>query len=385
MSGMADNTTLPPGSGGDIIATDELITINGAAAPAGLKVQRVKVGYGTDGTLVDVSESAPLPVAVPGVASADRQDIAAALLTSINALIAALSKTDGAASGAGDQGIVLFGRRRNADALSADADGDYEPLSIDAYDRLKVAAQSAVYPLVSGDITAAGQSVVMDVGHVSNIVVQMIANTLVGHAAVVEGSLDSTTGSDGNWITLQMVRTNANTVETATGTLAATPAYGWRVSVNGIGWVRVRATAHTTGTATYKVQAAAYATDPAPGVASHAVTLAMPTTGSYNSAATTNATSVKTTSGNVHSIWAFNSGAAAAYLKLFNKTSAPTVGTDIPVMTFLIPAGNNIIVSGGTLSDRYTSGIAFAITGGAADTDTTAVAASQVKVRISFV
>ena len=60
---MSDNTQLNTGTGGDLIATDELTQLNGAAAPAGLKVQRVKVGFGPDGNLQDVTDAAPLPVA----------------------------------------------------------------------------------------------------------------------------------------------------------------------------------------------------------------------------------------------------------------------------------------------------------------------------------
>lgn len=60
---MSDNTQLNTGSGGDLIATDELTLLNGNAADAGLKVQRVKVGFGADGSLQDVTPDAPLPVA----------------------------------------------------------------------------------------------------------------------------------------------------------------------------------------------------------------------------------------------------------------------------------------------------------------------------------
>jgi PII-like signaling protein len=59
---MADNTTLNPGKDGDVIASDELLTVNGATAQSGLKVQRVKVGYGSDGELQDVERHNGLPV-----------------------------------------------------------------------------------------------------------------------------------------------------------------------------------------------------------------------------------------------------------------------------------------------------------------------------------
>jgi hypothetical protein len=51
---MADNTTLNPGTGGDVIASDDI---------GGIKFQRVKPSWGVDGSAVDVSEASPLPVA----------------------------------------------------------------------------------------------------------------------------------------------------------------------------------------------------------------------------------------------------------------------------------------------------------------------------------
>lgn len=63
---MSDNTRLNPGEGGDLYAADELATVNGAAAEAGLKVQQVKVGFGADGQLQDVHAGAPLPVVAYG-------------------------------------------------------------------------------------------------------------------------------------------------------------------------------------------------------------------------------------------------------------------------------------------------------------------------------
>jgi hypothetical protein len=49
---MVDNTTLNAGSGGDVIATDDI---------AGVKHQRVKIEHGADGSATDVSNSTPLP------------------------------------------------------------------------------------------------------------------------------------------------------------------------------------------------------------------------------------------------------------------------------------------------------------------------------------
>jgi hypothetical protein len=98
------------------------------------------------------------------------------------------------------------------------------------------------------------------------------------------------------------------------------------------------------------------------------------------SAATTNATSVKASAGNLYNINASNAGAGAAYLKLYNKATAPTVGTDIPILIIPIPASGNVNIEFGRIGRRFNTGIALAITGAFAHTDTTSVAANQVLV-----
>lgn len=76
---MADNTQLNVGTGGDLVSTDELTTINGVSAPAGLKVQRVKAGFGIGGDLTDVSSTNPFPVT--DIDSAEAQQSMILLLT----------------------------------------------------------------------------------------------------------------------------------------------------------------------------------------------------------------------------------------------------------------------------------------------------------------
>ena len=102
------------------------------------------------------------------------------------------------------------------------------------------------------------------------------------------------------------------------------------------------------------------------------------------SAASTNANSLKASAGQIGTFSAYNSGAAVAYLKIYNKASAPTVGTDTPIQVHMIPAGGGTNPSlGGGLA--FSTGIAFAITAGTGlDTDTNAVAAAQVQVNIGY-
>jgi len=104
------------------------------------------------------------------------------------------------------------------------------------------------------------------------------------------------------------------------------------------------------------------------------------------SAATTNATSVKASAGQVYSIYAHNVNAAARFLKLYNKASAPTVGTDTPVLTLPIP-GN--AAGAGFVWDvppgiAFGTGIALAITAAVTDADTTAVAANEIVVNLLY-
>lgn len=101
------------------------------------------------------------------------------------------------------------------------------------------------------------------------------------------------------------------------------------------------------------------------------------------SAATTNATSVKASAGQVYSIVATNTNAAVRYLKLYNKASAPTVGTDTPVQVYALPAGGGVSIAL-PVGMIFTTGIAFALTTGAADSDTGAVALSEILVNLTY-
>ena len=103
------------------------------------------------------------------------------------------------------------------------------------------------------------------------------------------------------------------------------------------------------------------------------------------SAATTNATSVKTSAGTINALHVSNTNASTSYyLKLFNKTSAPTVGTDVPVFTFLIPPAGLRTIDCGASGIRLSTGIAYCITANPADNDTTAIPANEVIVNLSY-
>lgn len=122
----------------------------------------------------------------------------------------------------------------------------------------------------------------------------------------------------------------------------------------------------------------------APVVGTMPVSGDTPTPYSLSSAATTNSTLIAAGARRALYIGATNTGAAVAYLKLYNKATAPTVGTDVPILTITLPAGGQDGFSFGFRGHPFTLGLAFAITNLAADSDTTAVAANQVKVIASY-
>ena len=102
------------------------------------------------------------------------------------------------------------------------------------------------------------------------------------------------------------------------------------------------------------------------------------------SGASTNATNLKASAGGIAAIDLFNVAAYTVFLKLYNKASAPTVGTDIPVWTIPIQAGGGF--SREFLQGEYfATGIAYAMTKLQADSDTTALAAGDVTGRIKWV
>ena len=94
-------------------------------------------------------------------------------------------------------------------------------------------------------------------------------------------------------------------------------------------------------------------------------------------AASTNATNVTTAATEIFSISAYNAAASVRFVKIYNKASSPTVGTDIPIAVLAIaPASFARLdwAKGLYLS----SGLSFGIVTGAANSNTTAPSANDV-------
>jgi anti-sigma factor ChrR (cupin superfamily) len=101
------------------------------------------------------------------------------------------------------------------------------------------------------------------------------------------------------------------------------------------------------------------------------------------SAASTNATNVKSGAGQVYAVHCMNTNAALRYLKLYDKASAPTVGTDTPVITVPLPTNVPIAIQP-ACGIAFANGIGFAMTTGIADSDATAVAANEIVLNLLY-
>lgn len=176
----------------------------------------------------------------------------------------------------GDTGQAVFGIRSDSDGPTAD-DGDYTILKLDEQGRLKVSTKPASFADATGDITAiqasidtpvAGGAVEANVEYASNVMA-FCTGTFSGANCTFEGSLESE--GNANWFAIQAARSNANTIELVTGALSAQPAYAWEMSVNGLRRVRVRCTALTSGSQSWRFVLGTYATEPIPSLQTHAV------------------------------------------------------------------------------------------------------------------
>jgi hypothetical protein len=84
-----------------------------------------------------------------------------------------------------------------------------------------------------------------------------------------------------------------------------------------------------------------------------------------------NATAVKGSPAKLTILNIVNGAATLRYFKIYNKASAPTVGTDIPLITITLPNGSSSFTLPAFIGIDFSVGLSFACTLGVADADTT--------------
>lgn len=117
------------------------------------------------------------------------------------------------------------------------------------------------------------------------------------------------------------------------------------------------------------------------------VSIVPSTSGGYDkfylvSAATTNATNIKASAGQVYGWYVFNANAAARKIMFHNTSGTPTAGAST-YFPLVIPAGSGANVSF-PAGIPFSSGIAITTTTGTADSDATAVAAGDLIITIFY-
>jgi hypothetical protein len=370
---MADNVGYTPGTGATIAADDI----------AGVLYQRVKIGVGVDGSATDVSSTNPMPVSgtfyqatqpVSGTVTANAgtnlNTSALALETGGNlATLVTRTPAVGQTTMAGSRPVVIA------------SDQSTLPVNYSA-------AATQTYN-VAGVITINTVLLTIDFSQYRGASIQC---TSMGTTGVVtpEWSNDNAT-----WV--------GSTFFTAAGVSATTfnAAGLWSIQKQAR-YLRLRlSTATTAGTTTIATEAnqtvpqSWFATQPV-SLATNTPTLAAGTnlaadigiqyranaTGAATTkhviaAAGTNATSVKASAGRVLGWSLSNTTAAYKYVRFYNLTTAPTVGTSTVTQTIGIPPNGlaQMQFPGGI---AFATGIALSITGAPADNDTTAVVANDV-------
>lgn len=409
---MADNTVLNSGTGGDTIATDDI---------AGVKHQRVKIQYGTDGSATDVSDSNPLPIddaggslTVDGTVTADAgtgpwpvTDNAGSLTvdnTNIDNLHSADFDTGagtdttsavGIAVPASGGAAVVPGDATAGLKVDLGADNDVTVTGTVTVDGSGVTqpVSAASLPLPSGAATAANQ---LPDGH--NVTVDNAAGASAvniqdgGNSITVDGTVTANLSATDNAV-LDQIEVNTSYGDSVGG---GTEAAALRVTIanNSTGLVSVddnggslsvddnggSLTVDGTVTAdagtgpwpvtdnggsltvdnggTFAVQSTLQTGSNLVGDVGLSVRTSGGTTLYKNIDVDESEDQIKATAGQVYWIHAINLSSSPLYLKFYDNTAATVVvGTTVPDLTFPLPTQGDTNGAGFTLS--IPNGIAF--------------------------
>ena len=203
-----------------------------------------------------------------------------------------------------------------------------------------------------------------------------------------EGTDDGT-----NWYPITVARMNSNTVETTYSN--ANGVQLWETSCHLLAYIRMRVTGFTSNASSVAtITGSEVALEPAPTsqlivgnqtVAAVATATPGTTQTSVNSAASTNAAVAKASAANLYCAMINNTTAAAKFVRFYNKATAPTVGTDTPVLVITVPANSSKEIEFGQLGKRFATGLGHAITNAAGVLDATVVAAGDVQLSYDWV
>lgn len=455
---MADNTTLNTGTGGDVIATDDITTLNGGAV-SGVKAQRVKVGFGVDAAFRDVESSNPLPVDTELPAAAALADATAnPTVPSVGTFIhvwngttwdrsrgsidtvqtaQSIAATSGNAvtvsslNGYGGVAVQITGTWTGTVTFEASVDGGTTYFSNPAIAvngtgvlvttatgngqwqsdiagfsnfriRCSITGTGTAVISIRASLGAAAVAIDSPLPAGTNIIGALSANQsanvaqingvtpLMGSGATGTGSQRVTLATDGQGQIVDNAAFTDTTTRVDMVGFIFDEVAGTALTENDAAAGRIdskRAQVMVVEDATTRGQRQAVNAAGAAAVVPNPQTTGGLSISRVLSAASTNGTSAKASAGQVYTIIATNINAAVRYLKIYNKASAPTVGTDTPVLTIPIPgnaAGAGFTLDTGGMGIAFATGIAYALTTGVADADTGAVAANEIVVNLLY-
>lgn len=361
---MADNTTLNAGTGGDVIATDDI---------AGVKYQRVKLSLGADGAAADAPIGAGTEAGVLRVTVANDSTGVIGVTSVVPGTDATnLGKAEDAAHSSADVGVMALAVRRDANTTLVDTTGDYAPIQVDANGNLKVA-------VITGG-GSGGTSATDDAAFTA----------ASGSGTPIMGFVTSDAVDSGDVGVVGMTAARAmKTVVTDSAGAVIDP--------------QVDDAAFTAATSLVSVVGGFNTTDSVDsgdaGAFAMTATRALHTVQKVDTAGGTTIfrsldideteEEIKATAGQVYWIHAMNLTAAPLYLKFYNATAANvTVGTTTPVLTF--PLATQADTNGAGFALSIPNGIAFgtaitvACTTGVADNDTTGPAANGCVINVGY-
>ncbi len=235
-------------------------------------------------------------------------------------------------------------------------------------------------PAVRGSITSATSEVQVPLGDGYNGAVFALQGTYAGVSVVGEAQYGDA------WIpALAWNMTTTQTRQTAAQAPGTNASVAYWVDAPGANRVRLRATAWTSGTSNVVGVARTVPPFGMPiGTLGSTTLAALPTGGNtignvipipstaqghstqHRQALIANITtgaptSVKTSATATGSLCVANNSGTGVWFHVYNKASAPTMGTDTPAASFWCPTGSNTDIQIAALSSRLTTGFAYAI------------------------